>query len=353
MLAATAHATQSTKFPVPVLIKQEEYTQQERLTFKELVSQRTRRSKNVINWASNSFSAVCSIIAFVCGNFIKSGGGLQEKLNCLSEVSQRIGIFLSGVPGTADMFQKKNFFATIGYFSYFPVSIFTKGYELWLARGVSSSLINSILVLNQREANVNERGDPVPDTNGKIQYLTGDFGDKPYRGFLENIKDWKTWKKSCMLMLQEGWKMLKELCKKPSNIKKFTHSVLVTSIIQLISPGIGFIGGPKKLEAFVRNTAGIGSYIALALDASNKRNSSREKNNNAEKSTWEILKSIDLKSPTVWSSICRIITSVVDFFKRFEFVSGRITNLTDISLMLDRIASMFYSQGVFNIKNGK
>ena len=307
-----------------------------KLTFKELVSLKTRRSKNIINWTSNGASALCSTVAFLCGNFFKPSSAIQEKLDFVSEISQRVGIFLSGLPGTAAGFQMKNFFGALGYFSYLPVALFTKGYELWLARGVSSSLINSVLITNQREKNVDDKGNPIPDSKGNIKHLSGNFKKK---GWWEGFK----------ITVRESTKMIRELFKNPSNIKKFTHSTLITSIVQLLSPVIGFVGAPKKLEAFIRNAAGIGSQVALALDGSNKKNSTQAKDNNAKKSILEILKTIDFKSPTVWSSLCRIATSVIDFIKRFDFISSRVTNLTDVSLMLDRIASMFYSQGIFNV----
>jgi len=128
--------------------------------------------------------------------------------------------------------------------------------------------------------------------------------------------------------------MLKELYNKPEKIKKFTHATLMTSIFQILGPIIA-VSGLWKVGSFIRNIAGIAGYGALML---HKRKEGAP--------FW----GINFKSPVVQCSLLRIGTSFFDQLKRFDYFSSRIKNLTDLSLCLDRLAGLKFTQGVFGIK---
>ena len=277
------------------------------------------KTKSVLNYGVNGTASVFAFLTFINGN-LRFSESIQKYLEPFSEKLERLGNALSGVIGGIDLWQKKNFPPFFGYMSMIPVSLLFDSYNNWLLRGFSIGFNSFAFIIDRREV-VDKNGEPEKDKNGQIKHLSGDFSDK---GWLDSIKT--STKESC--------KMLGELYKQPSKIKKFSHAILVTAIVQIISPFIAIFGN-RKLGSTIRNTAGVASYIGLLLD---------------RRKSGGILGGINFKSPVVQCSILRIGTSIFDFMKRFDFFSERISNLTDISLALDRLAGIRFTKGIFDMK---
>ncbi len=286
---------------------------------KEFLS--TPKTKDKLNYLVNGGASLASTLTFLNGN-LKLSEPLQKLLEPLSEYWLRAGTMVSGLLGAVDTWQKKNALSFIGYSLMMPIGFLLTGYDQWLARGVSSGLTNFVLITDRREV-TDSNGEPVKDKDGNIQYLSGDFSDK---GFAENIKS----------VFVESFKMIKEVINKPSRIFKFSHGTFITSTFQIIGPLIG-LAGFKQIGAMVRNISGIGSFLSMTLDKKNQPKDSPKF-------------SLNLKSPIVQCNLLRIGTSILDVLKRFDYFSNNINNLTEMSLALDRTASILFSSGVFKIK---
>lgn len=281
------------------------------------------KTKSILNCAVNGSASAFAFFTFLNGNF-RFFESLQEYIEPVSEKLERLGNALSGVIGGIDLWQKRNFFPFAGYISMVPISLLFDSYNNWLMRGFSIGLNSFVFIIDRREV-VDEKGEPVKDKKGEVKHLSGDFSDK---GWLGGIKT------TC----NESYKMLWELCEKPARIKRFSHAILITSLVQTVSPFIAYFG-ERKIGSIIRNVAGIAGYIGLLLDR--------------RKSSTKFLGGINFKSPVVQCSLLRIGTSVFDLMKRFDFFSSRITNLTDISLALDRLAGLRFTKGIFDIKKKK
>ena len=281
----------------------------------------SRKTKDLVNYVVNGSAAASGLLAFVNGNFSLSDS-LHRFLEPLSEGLIRAGTATSGLLGAIDLWQKKNLFSFLGYSLMVPLGSLVKGYNLWLARGVSSGLTNFVLITDRREL-VDSKGEAIKDKTGKVQYINGDFSENGWWG-------------SVQVTAKESLMMLKEVYNKPSRIAKFSHAVLISSLLQIISPFISFLG-LKNTGAGIRNVSGVGSFASMLFD---------KKSSNGKKG-------INLKSPIVQCGLLRIGTSIVDLMKRFDFISSRVNNLTDVSLALDRLASIRFATSVFDIKKGK
>ena len=286
------------------------------------------KTKKFLNYFANGSSSVSSLITFLNGNF-KWFDSIQEKLESLSEVVSKTALTTIGFVGSVDLWQKKNPVTFLGYALLVPISLLSKGYDSWVARGFSYGACNAVVVIDRREV-VDDSGEPILDKNGKVQTLSGDFSDKGWwNGFTTTFK--------------ECGKMLKELYKKPSRISNFSHATLVASLFQMLGPIPGLFGY-KTIEATIRDVSSALGDTALLLDKDSKNQDTSTQKQNKLQSL------INLKSPIVQSSLLWICTSVIDLLKRFDFISNNINNLTELSSFFDRTASIRFTQGVLHIK---
>ena len=279
------------------------------------------KTKEVINYAFNGSSIAASLFTFLNGNF-HFLDSIQEKLEKFSEILARITFAQISAIVAIDLWEKKNPLSLLGYILSIPIAILSNGYNLWLASGITNGLCNFIVITDQRE-HVDKDGEPILDEAKNIQYVNGDFSK---RG----------WKKAISTTFSESFKMLKEVIKKPEKIKKISHSVLIFSIIEIFSPMISFAGF-EKVGSFLRNASNIAIETALLLH----KDSNEKSPNNSN---------INLKSPVAQSGLLWIGTSIVDFIKRYDFISERVNNLTHLSLGFDRAASILFTKGIFNVK---
>ena len=277
--------------------------------------------KETVNYIVNGSAVAFSTFTFLNGN-LNIFSNLHKYFEPISETLTRFGTVVSGFTGAIDTYKKKNLLSFLGYSAMVPIGLLTKGYNQWLARGISSGLTNFVLI-NDRREKVDESGEPITGSDGNIQYMSGVF---------PNMMD--SLKTTC----SEGIKMIKECFQKPARIIRFSHATLITSLFQMVGSIPAWLGFDKA-GAFIRNASGISSFVAMLQDtSSNSKQSLKSKS------------IINFKSPIVQCSLLRIGTSLFDLFKRFDFFSSRVSNSTDISLGMDRLASLLYSRGVFNIK---
>lgn len=317
-LAVDNISKHSTNKGNPLNIKNIEYIKN---TLKEVLT--NNKAKKIINYSVNGSASLLNLITFLNGNFNLSNS-LQEKLEPLSEALSKIAFSTVHVVGAIDLWQKKNIFPFLGYAMAPIIAMFNSGYDLWVSTGLAGGLINFAVITDQREV-VDDKGNPILTKNGNIQVINGDFSDRGW---------WNSFKTTT----NESLKMIKEIIKEPSRIKKFTHATFFASSSLIIGSLLGLLGF-KKLEAIIRNIASMTGETALLFHT-----------NINNKSIKDHKKTIDLKSPITQSGILWIGTAVVDLLKRFDFISEKISNLTHFSLFFDRAASIRFTQGVLSIK---
>src|SRR3989338_2815984 len=193
------------------------------------------KTKKNINYAVNGSASLCSLFTFLNGNF-NFLDSLQEKLEPLSEALVKIAFSTIHVIGAVDLWQKKNVFPFIGYLMAPVIALFSSGYDLWVSTGLCGGLINFAIITDQREI-VDDKGNPVPDKDGNVQVVNGDFRD---RG----------WQSSFETTIKESFKMIKEIYTNPSKIKKFAHAVFLSSSSLIAGSVLGMLG-LKKLESII------------------------------------------------------------------------------------------------------
>lgn len=286
------------------------------------------KTKIILNNYSNGSSSLFSLLTFLNGN-LNLFSTTQDTLETLSDSFSKLAVSTIGAIGAVDLWQKKNLFSFLGYASLIPISLISNSFNQWVARGFSSGLCGFVLMIDQREI-VDDKGKPILDKDGKLQVINGDFQD---RGWWNGVST----------TIKESIKMLKEIFNKPSRIKKFSHAVLITSLLQMLGPLSGLFGF-KKAEAAIRDFAAALGDLAFLLDKNIKNKCSKLTSQNSN------FLGINFKSPVVQSSILWIGTAVVDLLKRFNFISERVNNLTQLSLLFDRLASIRFTQGILNVK---
>ena len=282
-------------------------------------------TKKVLNLGLNGGSSLLSLFSFINSNF-HIFDFAKEKLERASEILSKIAIGKTGFLSAADLWQKKNLIPCIGFALEVPIAIFSSGYNLWVSRGISNALAEFALIIDQREV-VDRKGEPILDKKGNIQLINGDFEDRGW---------WNGFTITC----KEIPRLMLELIKKPSRIKKLSHSLTLVQLVQMTAPIFGLLGA-KMVEASIRNVCAIGTDVSLLLDKNIKSSS---------KNQVTPQKGINLKSPFVRSGLTWIGTAIIDELKRFDFISDKLNNLTSLSLAFDRGAAANYTHGLLNIK---
>ncbi len=281
------------------------------------------KTKKIINYAFNGSSTTFSLLTFLNGNF-HFFDSIQERLEKFSEILAKVAFSKVSLIGAIDLWEKKNPFPFFGYALSVPLAFISSGYNLWLTSGIASGFCNFIVITDQREV-VDEKGEPILDKDGNIQIINGDFGD---RG----------WKNAFSTTFNECLKMTRELIEKPERIKKISHAALVSSVFQILGPVIG-LSGFEKIGSFIRNAATIAVEGSMLLHKDIKNKSSKNNHDG-----------INLKSPVAQSGLLWVGAAVIDFLKRFDFISEQIKNLTHLTLGLDRAASILFTKSLFDIK---
>lgn len=265
-----------------------------------------------INYIANGGASLVNLITFLNGNF-HFLDPIQEHLETFSQIFTRCATGTQGFILSAKTCVMKNIVPFVGFALEIPIAILASGYDLYLLRGISQGLGQSLAMIDRREI-VDNNGEPKPDNEGNIQQIKGDFKD---RG----------WWKSVTTISKEIPKLIRELFEKPARIKKISHGLFAASTFQILGAIIGLCGF-KKIGSLIRNTAGTGVNLAFMRD-----------NNTNDK------RGFNIASPLVQAGLTWMGADITDFFKRFEFISDKLNNLTNLALFFDRGASMRLTSG--------
>ena len=292
--------------------------------FLELIQ--NKKAKRTVNYIANGGSFTLNFFTFLNGNF-HFLDSIQDGLEKSGEAFTKVAYSIVSLIGAIDIFEKKNPLPFIGFSAGVPLSLLSTSYNLWLANGIPYGLGNFIIITDQREV-VDENGEPVLDKDGNVQLITGDFKNKG-------------WKEGLSTTYTESLKIIKELIQKPQRIKKISHSLLTSSVFEMFGPVISCFG-LEKIGSFIRSTGTIATHAAMLLHNDSNKKTSIEKHGR-----------INLKSLISQGALLGISASAVDFIKRSEFISENISNLTNLSLGLDRGMSALFMAGMFDIEKEK
>lgn len=269
--------------------------------------------KQVIGASTNGLAAASNLAAFVNGNFSTSLGIEQDTLESYSEGLTKFATGLQGLVLGIDTIQKRQLIPAIGFLSEIPIALFTKEEDLWLARGFSQGLGQFQVLMDRRKLIVN--GQEQKDKDGKDLYVSDMF----------NSLGWGDITKT---YLKESFGIAKEIIQKPSTLKDISHNLLVTSVGQAIG-GVAGVTGFKATGRALRDVFGIGVDFSFITDAK-------------EKFSWFVM------AGWTW-----IVAAVADYVKGIEVVNESIANLTNLSLVSDRGASLLYTIGNISIQGDK
>ncbi|MBI3590854.1 MAG: hypothetical protein HY094_05685 [Candidatus Melainabacteria bacterium] len=292
--------------------------------FTEIIqNKRVRQAAN--NW-SNWSSAGLNLLTFANANF-RFFAPLQDGLEKLSGLVTKATYVIGSLAGTVDLWGKKNPLSFLGFASGIPLTLLSSSYNLFLAYGIPYGLGNFVIITDQREV-VDKNGEPIPDKDGNVQLVNGDFSN---RGWTEGLK----------ITFAESIKIVKELIQNPQRIKKMSHALFSSSVFEMFGPIVGYLG-LEKLGSFIRSSGTIATQTAFLLHNDSNKKSSVEEHGK-----------VTLKSSIALGGILGILGSAVDFIKRIGFVSDRIDNLTNLSLAFDRGMGALVVSGIMDIEKQK
>ncbi len=277
------------------------------------------------NW-SNWGSAGLNFLTFANANFHFSDQ-LQGAIEKVSELVTKATYLIGGVAGSIDLWGKKNPLSFAGFASGIPLTLLSTNYNLYLAYGIPYGLGNFAIITDQREI-VDKNGEPIPDKDGNVQLVNGDFSN---RGWVKGLK----------ITLTESAKIVKELIQKPQRIKKMSHALFTSSVFEMFGPLIGYFG-IENLGSFIRSSGTIATQTAFLLH-----------NDSSKKSSVEDHGKVTLKSSIAMGGILGILGSAIDFIKRVDFISEKIPNLTNLSLAFDRGMGALVVSGIMDIEKNK
>ena len=275
----------------------------------QVTQQFINNHKNPINIIANIVGAIVNLFTFLNGNF-KFTNISQNRLEGVSSFFAKIGVVARGVTGSVDCYNKNNLLPLLGFLGEIVTPFLLRGSNsLWLARGVSQGIHQSQGVIKRRGITTERDGTEITlDKNDGDDFAK--YGIKTGEGF---------W-----LVLKDFGKIIKELFTSPfKGEHKFSHSVFVCSLGQIVGPLISLFG-LNKIGAGIRDLCGGLVDVGYIMDKKEKGQPSY------------------LPCGSVW-----ICSAIVDFFKRFNFISTLIKNLTQLSLFFDGIAAAYYGWANF------
>lgn len=278
-----------------------------------------QRNKRDINWYTNYTAAATCGLSFILSNTSLSDG--------FKNLSQKTGFFFTKVATiangmvNADSAQKStNPLSLIGSILEIPTAI-APGHDLWLYRGFplfgeNCQPIFSSLGIRKKDGT---RDVLKPfDSTFKKPNKDSLFGDI-VSAYFENAKK----------MIFEIPKIFKELFSNSGKaLKSSPHILMLSTTTQFFGSCLALLGFKKTGAAF-RNAGGIGVDAGLALHKEYDANG----------------KPIEKKSNYFLSGITWGMAAVIDFFKRFDFLSERLSGLSELEYVIDRFASAFFADG--------
>lgn len=276
--------------------------------------------KTKLNLGFNGAAAAINLITCINGNFPLLGF-FQETMEWGSSLLAKFATVSQGLINTSIAFEKKNIIALTGGLLELPIAIFTSGFNLYLARGISAGL-NHFDSIISRTKKLDSENKPIKDTDGKQQYYDSFYKE----GWIEGLKT----------IFKHIPKLTKEICEKSfERDGLFARSFFMCSIFMIIGPVIAF-SSFDKIGAGIRHFFGGLAGVALATDQKKIVNSEMAENKTTSSKGF---------SNYAMSGFFWVIAAIPDFFKRFEFFSDKINNSTELALCLDRLAGIFFIFG--------
>lgn len=277
------------------------------------------------NYTFNGIASAINLLTTLSGNFLPDNG-FQERLETSSAFCSKTATAVQGLLNGALAFKKKNLIATVGGFLELPIAFFVKGFNLFLARGISAGLNQFDSIITRTEKKIG--GKTIVDKKGNPQH----YDDFKQEGWVNGIK----------IICNNFPRLIKELYPNPfKSTELFPRSFLLCSIFMILGPIISLVGnsvpGLYKFGATVRHTFGGLAAVALTRDKITNTNTKQEKVGKTDNSK-------DM-SKYATSGIFWILAAIPDILKHYEFFSDRIKNGTELALCFDRLGGLFYTDG--------
>ena len=273
--------------------------------------------KTNLNYGFNGAAAAINLVTCLNGNF-SIFESLQENLEWGSSSIAKLATGSQGLINSIIAFEKKNIIAFTGGALEIPIAIFTSGYNLFLARGLSAGL-NHFDSIISRTKKLDSENNIIKDSTGNEQYYDSFYNE----GWAEGFKT----------IFRHIPKLTKELHEKPfQRDGLFARSFYMCSCFMIAGSLIAFTG-LDKIGSTIRHSFGGLAGVALATDQKTLVNeqSQKEKQNGT--------------SDYAMSGILWVLAAIPDIVKRFDFFSSRFNNLTELALCLDRAAGIFFIRG--------
>lgn len=295
--------------------------------FKTLISEKVNRK---INLGFNGVAAGINLVTAIAGN-IAPGNSFQEYLEKASSFISKCATAVQGLLNADIAIGKKNIIAAIGGLIELPTAYFVKGFNLFLARGISAGLNHFDSIISRTIKR---------DKDGNIIKIAGE--DQHYDDFKK-----EGWFEGFKIICKNIPRLIKELYPNPfKSSELFPRSFLACSALMIIGSSVAF-SGLIKLGATIRHIFGGLAGIALATD--------KITNTNLKSASQTQVKGKTTKqkgiSSFAMSGIIWTLAAIPDVLKHFEFFSSRVINGTELALCLDRLASIFYIDG--NTRRGE
>jgi hypothetical protein len=278
------------------------------------------RFKTNVNLTFNGIASAANLLTTLSGNFLPSNS-LQEGLETASAFCSKTATAVQGLLNGVLAFEKKNLIAMAGGLLELPIAFFVKGFNLFLARGLSAGLnhFDSIISRTQKTKD----GKPLLDNKGNPQY----YDNFKREGWVEGVKT--TFTHIPILT--------KELYEKPFEREGlFPRSFYLCSSFMILGSLTAF-SGLTKLGATIRHIFGGLAGVALATDMKKNTNIKQHSLNTNERPKG--------LSNYAMSGILWVLAAIPDLFKHFDFFSSRVNNATELALCLDRAAGVFFIFG--------
>lgn len=286
---------------------------------KTLISEEVNRK---INLGFNGVAAGINLVTTLSGN-IAPDNSLQGYLEKASSFISKCATAVQGLLNADIAIGKKNILATIGGLIELPIAFFVKGFNLFLARGISAGLNQSDSIISRTKKR--DKGGNIIKIADEEQH----YDDFRKEGWIEGFKT------TC----KNFPRLIKELY--PNPFKKselFPRSFLLCSIFMILGPIISFLGnfipGLYKFGATVRHIFGGLAAVALTTDEKTNTNIKQQKEGKAQG-----------LSKYAASGIFWVLAAIPDVLKHFEFFSSKVKNGTEIALCFDRLGGLFFILG--------
>ena len=281
----------------------------------------SEKMKLFINCSTNGAAATFNLISFLNGNF-HFLDTIQEKLEQASELFSKLATASQGFVNSTIAYEKKNLIACIGGALEIPIGLFISGFNSFLARGVSAGLNHFDSIISRIKRKTQDKNIEA-DEFGNEQY----YDDFKKEGWITGVK-------TIFQHFPILFKELKEQTFERNGL--FPRSFFLCSLFMILGPLIS-LTGLYKLGATVRHFFGGLAGVALATDMKTNTNIKQktESPNTKPKGV----------SNYATSGVLWVLAAIPDVLKHFDFFSSRLNNGTELALLFDRLAGLFFIFG--------